>query len=801
MAREICILAVLVLLAPTVALGDALRSTLGQGLIEVSHSVDVRLEDGVAKMKVRRVFANPGARADEAVLDIDLPPGAAVTGLRIRARERWYEAELLEAEEAARRYKELTGLGIARPKDPAILYWVWAGRVGLQVFPVLPGGVSTVEYTLTVPTRYAGGRYAVAYPRSSPGLAQPIVRVLPAWGDAMTPIVVDDKSVASGSPVVLGPPRETEWIGEGAPDEGASYVVSRIAVKGAGVVTRAVLELAIEHSYKGDLRVELVTPGGEHVTVHDRADGDKNDLRGTYPVAVPEGTPVAGTWALVVSDHAALDSGTLESWALELGRSAGAKVVAAASDTPRFIPDVPRDGDGGFAEIRVAPPAIREVAARFGRVVAADTKAFLRVEVDVAPELSELPHNARVVFVVDASHTMGPEGIDAQLAMVEAYLSHVPDARVEVVLVRRRAERLFGDFRPAGEVHAALEAARARGGLAPGNGSALDAGAALAAKILKDTRGPHRIVLATDELLRAAFSNDLAIRALLAAPADSVAHVVVMQSLSGELSLVRDDGDPLAAIPRRSGGILARLDGVAGAAQKALVPLVLNLVRPVRIDNFRVEGADLSAGGETPGAMDEGSGWRAMVAMRKAPTSLTLTGEIWSRRFERAVNSRPGFDLSVAAWVFSEDDYHDLSREEQLRVAFMGRAVSPVTSYLAVEPGVRPSTVGLDRHGSGIGFGSGFGSAGGGLGSSVNWTPPDLAALLKQSAERCIAELHPPAGWSVALSVETTLDEVVDVTATGTAHPVRECLVEAVWALRLTGAFDKRHDRFDVTYP
>jgi subtilisin-like proprotein convertase family protein len=794
-------LAILVLLDPSGALGDALRATLGQGLTEVSHSVDVSLADGVARMKVRRVFANPGKRADEAVLDIDLPPGAAVTGLRIRARDRWYDAELIEAEEAARRYKELTGLGIARPKDPAILYWVWAGRVGLQVFPVLPGGVSTVEYTLTVPTRYAGGRYAVAYPRSAPGLAQPVVRVLPAWGDALTPVVVDERRVAPGTPVVLGPPPEIEWAGAGAPESGASYVVSRLAIRGAGVVTRAVLELAIEHSYKGDLRVELVTPGGEHVTVHDREGSDGNDLRGAYPVAVPEGTPVEGTWALVVSDHAALDSGTLEGWGLALDRGEGERVAAAASDTPRFVPDAPSGGDGGFVEIRVAPPAIREVAARLGRVVAADTKAFLRVEVDVAPELSALPRSARVAFVVDASHTMGPEGIDAQLAMMEAYLAHVPDARVEVVLARRRAVRLFGTFRLAGEVHSALEAARASGDLAPGNGSALDAGTALAAKILRGVPGPHRIVLATDELLRAAFTNDLAIRALAAAPEGAVAHVVVMRGLSGELSLVRDDRDPLAPIPRRSGGILVRLDGVAGAAQKELVPAVLSLVRPVRIDDFRVLGADLSSGGETPGAMDEGSGWRAMVALPEAPSAITLTGQIWSRRFERAVSSRPGFDLSVAAWVFSEDDYHDLSREEQLRVAFKGRAVSPVTSYLAVEPGVRPSTIGIERHGSGMGLGSGFGSAGGSVGCRVDSPAPDLAGLLAAAAERCVNELRPPAGWSVALSVETTLDEVVDVAATGTAHPVRECLVEAAWAVRLNGAFYKQHDRFDVTYP
>src|SRR5829696_8927743 len=80
------------------ARGDELVSTLGEPMREISHTVDIRVEDGVATYKVTRVFANSGRRADEAGLAIDLPYGAAATGLRIRARTRWYEAELMERE-------------------------------------------------------------------------------------------------------------------------------------------------------------------------------------------------------------------------------------------------------------------------------------------------------------------------------------------------------------------------------------------------------------------------------------------------------------------------------------------------------------------------------------------------------------------------------------------------------------------------------------------------------------------------------------------------------------------------------
>ena len=149
------------------ARADILRATLEQPMFEVSHTVDVRIEDGVAVYKVKRQFANPGKVADEARLEIDLPTGAAATGLRIRAKDRWYDGELMEREKAAKLYQELTGFGAAQPKDPALLAWMWADKLSLQVFPVMPGQVSTVEYTLTVPTRYAGGRYWVSYPRTA----------------------------------------------------------------------------------------------------------------------------------------------------------------------------------------------------------------------------------------------------------------------------------------------------------------------------------------------------------------------------------------------------------------------------------------------------------------------------------------------------------------------------------------------------------------------------------------------------------------------------------------------------------
>ncbi len=112
---------VLLLLAPVAspsapAAADALTATLGQPLKEVSHRVDLRLKNGVAIFRVRRTFANTGKRHEEASLAINLPFGAAATGLRIRGKRRWFNGELMERNKAAALYRKLTGLGPHEPR-------------------------------------------------------------------------------------------------------------------------------------------------------------------------------------------------------------------------------------------------------------------------------------------------------------------------------------------------------------------------------------------------------------------------------------------------------------------------------------------------------------------------------------------------------------------------------------------------------------------------------------------------------------------------------------------------------------
>lgn len=790
---------------------DILRATLEQPMFEVSHTVDVRIEDGVATYKVKRQFANPGKMADEARLEIDLPTGAAATGLRIRAKDRWYDGELMERDKAAKLYQELTGFGAAQPKDPALLAWMWADKLSLQVFPVMPGQVSTVEYTLTVPTRYAGGRYWVSYPRTAAApstdagerglpLATPIVNIHPGWGNALTSITVDGKRVAPDTAVVLNPPVRQAWEDAVDASNAASYVASAIEIppskRSNELFSTAKVVMKISHTYKSDVKVELLAPSGEHVTLFDRKGGGDNNIAGTFPVKLSKATKGAGTWRLVVSDHVGLDNGSIDSWSLQLGSD-----NVAATDTPVFIPDAPENGnDAGLAAIAVAPPKIDMWNARLGRVVASDKHAFGRLEVDTSPQLVPLPKRAQLAFVIDASHSVTEQMIDTQLAIVRTYVSHVPDAEVQIVLYRREAKALWTSFVSAAPatLRTQIDEARKAGKLALGNGSALDAGLTLAAQSLANRTGPRRIIVMTDHLLRSSLAEPKVAAVLDRIPGDIVVHVIRPRLDDDDrVTLDRDDKDPLANIATKHHGIYTELTGMPTtidkltATEKLLVPVILELVRPTRVEKLTVDGGFKL----DDTVLREGEGLRLFAKGKTAPNRVTLSGVLWSDPVKKQVVVGDAFSRSTAAFIFGEDEYHELSDAEQLKVAFMGRAVSPVTSYVAYEPGTRPSVIGLNRLGTGSGTGSGYGTGGGRGGMSMRRTP-DLKSMIDTKA--CVAQHKPAAGWKVQLTVETTRDEIVDVAVTGGAGPLATCLLETTWQVRLDRRWSLDRESFVV---
>jgi carboxypeptidase D len=86
------------------------------------------------------------------------------------------------------------------------------------------------------------------------------------------------------------------------------------------------VDVDISHTYRGDLRVELVSPSGSPVLLHNRTGGSANDIVGTYggglaawePLERLAGEPAQGSWSLVVRDAASGDVGNLNGWAVEI---------------------------------------------------------------------------------------------------------------------------------------------------------------------------------------------------------------------------------------------------------------------------------------------------------------------------------------------------------------------------------------------------------------------------------------------------------------------------------------------------
>lgn len=139
------------------------------------------------------------------------------------------------------------------------------------------------------------------------------------------------------------------------PDDEPSGVSSSIEVAQGGPIVALSVAVDIEHSYRGDLVVELVK-GDRTVTLSDRQGAGEDDLVQTFVVPDFAGEEAAGEWKLRVSDHARSDTGTLRAWRLvlttcESGDCGGSPTTEYENDSLFVIPD--GDAAGATSEIVV----------------------------------------------------------------------------------------------------------------------------------------------------------------------------------------------------------------------------------------------------------------------------------------------------------------------------------------------------------------------------------------------------------------------------------------------------------------
>jgi hypothetical protein len=307
------------------------------------------------------------------------------------------------------------------------------------------------------------------------------------------------------------------------------------------------------------------------------------------------------------------------------------------------------------------------------------------------------------------------------------------------------------------------------------------------------------VVVVTDTLTR----SELTPAKIGAASWKSGAVVHVAVVADGAPSVMRDDDSPWATLPRRTGGLF--WNGAASWPIDTSTRTVFEeWARPTRIDKLVVKG--LSGTFIAPEMLGEGEGIEHFVLADTGTTRVEITGELWSKPLRAVAMPTAEQGKLASALIFGSSLWSDLSEDEQMKVALLGGAVSPVTSYLAIEPGVRPSNEGLDwgtvGHADGIGLGQGFGNGHGRMAGSGTRRTVDKNAWLRAQLLSAM-RMCSPSSRAVTATLEATLDEIVDVgpVELSPSHDAKNesCVREELWKITLPSAtFSDSFEAFTV---
>ncbi len=151
-------------------------------------------------------------------------------------------------------------------------------------------------------------------------------------------------------PVALDVGRYTyTYPGPPIPINDLSTITSTLTIPDAFCIGDVDVEVDITHTYIGDLIVELTSPQGTTVRLHNRTGGSADNLVRTYDQGVlnPDGPgaltdfngqSALGNWTLLVSDNAGADVGALNTWKLKIAQS-GVPCPPTASNFTVTVPD------------------------------------------------------------------------------------------------------------------------------------------------------------------------------------------------------------------------------------------------------------------------------------------------------------------------------------------------------------------------------------------------------------------------------------------------------------------------------
>jgi Mg-chelatase subunit ChlD len=421
---------------------------------------------------------------------------------------------------------------------------------------------------------------------------------------------------------------------------------------------------------------------------------------------------------------------------------------------------------------------------------------FTRAELALTSKLGRIPGDLRTAIVVDASRSLSPDELRVQRATVVAYLAVAPRGSVQVISYARTATPLLKAWMPASE--AATQIDRALKAMTPRNGSNLDAGLAEALAWLGKTKGSHRILLFSDERLPHRITNALASLGGKI-PAGTILHSIVLDG--GQGTLERFDEAQLAPLAAATTGIAVS----SGLDDKGHVDATI-LARPISLDHVTMRTPGWHALEHAPrtclddASMPEGTSCIWWGEGSASSGDLTFEGRAWNRVVSRTVHPDSSRSLSLARHLSALGILPD---ELDHEIDLLARAVNGTWSLYGTWGGKAGYADLPGGGGSGwgttcdcaapgtIGHGSGTGS-----GRRSNF-PEELRGALADAVAGC----HPDSA-RVGLTVETTLQEIVDVgvTVMPAAPAVRDCIVEAVWRVPLAVKDAPEHATTELAY-
>lgn len=497
---------------------------------------------------------------------------------------------------------------------------------------------------------------------------------------------------------------------------------------------------------------------------------------------------------------------------LTLPRMGTETLAAEASVTPMvagesiFIDDKPAQGAGWVklkqeVDLSVAPNTTGPLDGALASLSVSAQKNFVHYHFEAAPRVATVPAGAHVVVLLDASLSLSEHQVINELAMARSFVNHFPNGHIAIVPFDRRVRPSATGFVSVGQARSTFRTMA----LDRHNGSHVDEALAHADAMLAKipAGGAKRILLLTDTKTRNALTPEVLKTKL--AKSNALLHVgIVSGRYQSELS--REDEHEWNTVTRPSGGLVweASINADEGFDRENET-VFEEWARPKRIHHLAVHARGLEKEQlNVPTTLDEGQGVDELLLPASAAQSVEITGELWATPIKKFLAKDDAENQRWAGLFFGTHLYSSITEEEMMPLAMLGKVVSPVTSYLAIEPGVRPSTEGLEEtSGVGMGFGSGFGSAGHRLfGSSSPKYPDDKLAFLQREVERRLAQCGGK-GRSAKATLETTAAEIVELKASiegeSATSSLTSCFTESLWEIYLRSDFQADHDLFTIS--